>query len=155
MEIGEEQKLIYAIALRLCTGRQLAALFHTTVADLRVFVADNQERITKARERFENPEADNGKALSSIEPGQLSDLWITNKYERLRQIQYGAEKMKDYIEAGGLAPTEFATAVRELRAYMTAAASELGQLLNRGAGDQGDGSYLSVDIQGVDMENLR
>ena len=73
----------------------------------------------------------------------------------MKQIQYGAEKMKEYIEYGGLVPTEFATAVRELRAYMTAAASELGQLLNRGAGDSGQGEYLSVDIQGVDMENLR
>ena len=49
MEIDEEQKLIYAIALRLCTGRQLATLFHTTVADLKVFVTDNEERITKTR----------------------------------------------------------------------------------------------------------
>lgn len=152
MEMDEEQRLIYAIALRLCSAKQLAVLFGTTVPELRQFVADNQERIERARERFINPEQADRKALS---PGQLSDLWITNKYERLKQIQYGAEKMKDYIEAGGLMPTEFATAVRELRAYMTAAASELGQLLNRGAGDSGEGEYLSVDIQGVDMEALR
>lgn len=153
MEMDEEQRLIYAIALRVGTGRQLAGMFVLTLAELRAFVEEHKERITRTRERFMNPEPES--ALSMIEPGQLSDLWITNKYERLKQIQYGAEKMKDYIEAGGLAPTEFATAVRELRAYMTAAASELGQLLNRGAGDSGDGSYLSVDIQGVDMENLR
>lgn len=152
MEMDEEQRLIYAIALRVGTGRQLAEMFGTTLPELKAFVEEHRERIERTRERFENPKES---ALSVVEPGQLSDLWITNKYERLKQIQYGAEKMKDYIEAGGLAPTEFATAVRELRAYMTAAASELGQLLNRGAGDSGDGSYLSVDIQGVDMENLR
>lgn len=152
MEMDEEQRLIYAIALRLATAKQLAALFHTGVPELRVFVADNEERIAKARERFENPEPES--ALSTVEPGQLSDLWITNKFQRLKRMQNAAEDMESLMSQP-LSAGELSTAVREFRSYMMLAANELGQLLHRGAGDSGDGSYLSVDIQGVDMENLR
>ncbi len=69
-------------------------------------------------------------------------------------MQDAAEEMQQLMNSS-LSASELSTAVRELRSYMQLAANELGQLLHRGAGDAGDGSYLSVDINGVNMENLR
>lgn len=151
MEKEEEQRLIYAIALRVGTGRTLAEAFGLSMAELKQFVTDNHDRLQATRERFEAPEVEPSSAPT---PGQLSDLWITNKYERLKRMQDAAEEMQDLMN-GSLSASELATAVRELRSYMQLAANELGQLLNRGAGDAGDGSYLSVSVNGVDMEHLR
>lgn len=156
MPFDDETKLIYAIALQLAKAGELAELFHTNVVDLQEFVAEHRERITAVRERFLEPEnAEDGKALSSVNPGQLEDLWISNKYERLRRMQDAADRMEEMIMTGHLAPAELATAVRELRSYMALAANELGQLLHRGAGDTATGDTLSVEIGGVDMESLR
>lgn len=152
MEKETEQRLIYAIALRVGTGKTLADSFGITLPELKQFVADNHDRLLATRERLEAPEpATSGKALS---PGQLSDLWITNKYERLKRMQDAAEEMQNLMN-GSLSAAELATAVRELRSYMQLAANELGQLLHRGAGDAGDGSYLAVTFNGVDMEQMK
>ena len=153
MQLEEEQRLIYAIALRLCNARQLAYLFNTTVEELKVYVADNTERIEAARQRLENP--DPPPPPADVTPGQLDDLWISNKFERLKRLQELAEQMKEYLDARTLSPTEFATAVREYRSYMNSAAQELGQLLNRGAGDGAAGDVLSVEIGGVDLGALQ
>lgn len=153
MDRETQRRLIYAIALRVGTGQQIADLFGITLAGLKLFVERHHDRLVAVREQFERPE----RAPTDTEPtpGQLSDLWITNKYERLKRMQDVAEEMEQTISNGGMSVSELSTAVRELRSYMMLAANELGQLLNRGAGDSGDGSYLSVNIQGVDMENLR
>ncbi len=151
MEKEEEQRLIYAIALRVGTGRQLAETFGLSMAELKRFVADNHDRLQATRERFEAPEP---MVVRDPTPGQLSDLWITSKYERLKRMQDAAEEMQNLMN-GSLSASELATAVRELRSYMQLAANELGQLLHRGAGDAGDGSYLAVTFNGVDMENLK
>lgn len=148
-----EQTLINAIALRVGTASQLSARFSIPVPELREFAADNIERIKAAKARLEGDlPADDGKALS---PTQLDQLWITNKFERLKRLQSIAEETEHMIVNGGMSVSELSMAVREFRSYLMLAANELGQLLNRGAGDSGDGGYLSVDIQGVDMESLR
>lgn len=85
-------------------------------------------------------------------PKQLDDLWLTNKFERLKRIQFLADGMYESIVSGAYYGD--ATLMREYRSYLMLAANELGQLLHRGAGDSG-GDTLSVDIQGIDMENLR
>lgn len=154
MDKETEQRLVYAIALRVGTGQQIADLFGITLHGVKLFAQRNQERLERARERITGEAAPQPEAAQPT-PGQLSDLWITNKYERLKRLQTIAEEMEKTIANGGMSAAELATAVRELRSYMMLAANELGQLLHRGAGDSGDGSYLSVDIQGVNMENLR
>jgi hypothetical protein len=82
-------------------------------------------------------------------------MWITNKAQRLQRLQRVADIAYDDIVSGGLVGAELATAVREFRSYLTSAANELGQLLHRGAGDSGTGDYLSVELNGVDMDSLR
>lgn len=157
MERHEEQALINAIALRVGTAGQLSERFGIPVPELRAFAAERLERIQAAKRRLEGeeepPKADSGKALS---PENLSDLWITNKFERLKRLQEIAEaSFEELTGSAGMTPAEYATSMREFRSYLMLAANELGQLLNRGAGDSGDGSYLSVEISGVNMENLR
>ncbi len=55
MEKEEEQRLIYAIALRVGTGRQLAETFGLSMAELKQFVADNHDRLQATRDRFDEP----------------------------------------------------------------------------------------------------
>lgn len=156
MEREDEQRLIAAIALRVGTGQQIADLFGITLPGLKAYVEKNRERIQRAQDRILGRTQEvEAPAPSQPTPGQLDDLWITNKYERLKRMQNAAEEMQAMMESGALAPAELATAVRELRSYMMLAANELGQLLHRGAGEQANGDVLSVEISGVDMETLR
>lgn len=148
MERDEHKKLIRAIALREGTARQLAERFGITTQGLRRFAEKYMHEI----ENWEDPEED----PSGVTPQQLEDLWIANKYERLKRMQEVAEVTAELIQFGRqLAPAELATAIREYRSYMMLAANELGQLLHRGSGDSGQGDTLSVSIEGVDMDTMR
>lgn len=150
----ERQELIYTIAIRAGTAREIAERYGTTTTELRRFVADNREAIEAEQRRQEGPEDPQADA-ATLTPTQLEDLWITNKFERLKRLQQVSEKTEEMITSGGMSVAEMTMAVREFRSYLMLAANELGQLLHRGSGDAGTGDSLSVDIQGIDMENLR
>jgi predicted transcriptional regulator len=141
--------IINAIASREGTAQQIAGWYGYTVDELRVFTAKEMEAIKLAREAYEasNEEEEDSDVVT---PSQLSELWIGNKFARLKRYELVADHlMKEALRVPD------ATVLRELRSYMMAAANELGQLLHRGSGDAGAGDRLSVDIQGVDMESMR
>lgn len=148
----ERRILIDAIASREAPAKELAHKYGYSVADLRAFTEANLEAIQLERTALDQQEAE---AAATLTPKQLDDLWITNKFERLKRYQAVCDKLYRDAMNRGLAGTEFATALRELRSYMLAVGNELGQLLHRGAGDAGTGDVASYDIQGVDLENLR
>lgn len=143
----KEQALIRAIATREGKASELATRFAITVPELRQFVQDNLEHI----EAYAESPSDSGTVL----PADLDELWIGNKTERLRRLQEIAEISYRDIMHGDLAGAELATATREFRSYLMLAANELGQLLNRGAGDSGEGTFLSVEMNGVNMDDLK
>jgi hypothetical protein len=152
MDRVKENALITAIASRTGTAKQLAELFSMEIPDLRAFTADNLERIKAEHERLTAPE----RPETEVAPDQLSALWITNKFERLKRLQAIAEETEQMImHNDAMSASEMATAIREFRSYLMLAAQELGQLLNRGAGEGAMGETLSVEIAGVDMESLR
>lgn len=141
--------LLNAIATREGTAKQIAQWYGHTVPDLRKFVEENREELERVRQHWEATEAEQN--IKTITPTELSQLWITNKLARLTRYEQIANLL--FEEAAG--GSTDATVLRELRSYLAAAANELGQLLHRGAGDAGTGDTLSVDIQGVDLDNLR
>lgn len=149
----ERQSLINDIATRAGTARELAAKHHMDVTDLRSFAETHMPAIEAAKRRLEAPE-ETTEAPDIVTPKQLDDLWITNKFQRLKRLQAVADYTEKMITDGAMTPAELATAVREFRSYLMLAANELGQLLNRGAGDTST-EGLSIDIAGVDMDNLR
>jgi len=153
MSDSDHRELISEIASREYTGSQLAVRWSVAVPTLREFVASNQEAIEAERRRLDTPES----ALSeTVSPTQLDDLWITNKFQRLRRLQAVADETYDTIINGqAMNPAEQATVIREFRSYLMLAANELGQLLHRGSGDNATDATLSVEIAGVDMEQLR
>ena len=155
MTPAERQSLINAIALRQGTARELAKRFDATPEELREFVTNNLRAIEAAKRRL----TDGAAAIAEVDtvtPVQLDELWITNKFERLKRLQAVAEETYMSITQGAMVtPAEQAMAVREFRSYLMLAANELGQLLHRGSGDAGTGDSLSVDIVGVDMDSLR
>jgi hypothetical protein len=148
----DRQILINAIANREGNARELAERFNTTVSDLKVFVADNKPAIEAAQKRLSGEAEQRPEELT---PTQLDELWIGKKFERLRRLQEVAEAQYNSIQQGHLLPAEMTTAVREFRSYLALAANELGQLLHRGAGEAAEGDTLGVDIQGVNMDDLR
>lgn len=150
MDAETRLELIADIASREHTAGQIAARFGIPVPTLRAFVQDNLPAIEAERRRQDEPAPQD-----ELSPADLSTLWITNKYERLKRLQEVADETKQMIDDGGMSPAEFATAVREFRSYLMLAANELGQLLHRGSGDSGTDDILSVEIGGVNMESLR
>jgi hypothetical protein len=154
MERYEEQAVINAIATRQGTARELAEKFNTTTEALRLFATEHKERIEQAKRRLEGGEEEEA-TPDTLTPTQLDDLWITNKFERLKRLQAVAEETENMIVGGGMSAAELSMAVREFRSYLMLAANELGQLLHRGSGDSGAGDTLSVEIAGVDMDALR
>lgn len=144
----DQHALINAIANREGTAKQLAERYGATVQELRMFVEDHRAEIEQAT-------VDNVPTPDDITPQQLDDLWITNKFERLKRLQAVADTTYMAIDDHMLVGPDLAMAVREFRSYLMLAANELGQLLHRGSGDTGTGDTLSVDIQGIDMENLK
>lgn len=146
------QSLMNAIALRQGKPSELAKQYKTTVDALRAFVVEHHDELTIIREEYE---ASQGESTGDLTPAQLSDLWITNKFDRLQRYQAVADQL--YNEVTGpnhIVGSEYATALRELRSYMQSVANELGQLLHRGSGES-DSDSLSVDIQGIDINTLR
>lgn len=146
----DRETLIQEIASKAYTPSQLANKYETDIATLRQFVTDHREQLRAARDALEGVKAE----ASDVTPGQLDDLWISNKFERLQRYQDVAEALYESLTEGGSAALD-STTLREFRSYLAAAANELGQLMHRGSGESGTDSSLSVDIQGVDIENFR
>ena len=140
--MSERQKLIIAIASKERTAQELAADFGHTVAELQEFTSKNIKAIKRAHDVLEHESA----SIDVVTPESLSELWISNKTERLTRYQKIADRL--YQDAMKFSPD--ATVLRELRFYMLAAANELGQLLHRGSGESGDGDKLQVEFKGVD-----
>jgi transposase-like protein len=138
--------MIRAIARREGTVRELAHRFGIALDQLRKFAADHMEEIKEYAQQ---------QTTGEPTPEDLDSLWITNKTQRLRRLQEIAEISYRDITAGDLVGAELATATREFRSYLMLAANELGQLLHRGAGDSGEGNYLSVEMNGVNMDELK
>lgn len=142
---GDIEALIQAIANREGTAQQLASSFGYTVNELKQFTNVYKERIKQAASEPEEPS-------NVVTPTQLDELWITNKFERLKRLQNVADLAYRAIEAGGYGDS---TLVREFRSYLMLAANELGQLLHRGSGDSADGETLNVSFEGIDLEQLK
>lgn len=143
---------MHALAYRLGTGKALSQRFGLSLDQLKEFVTENRSQIQRIADGEPEPEPEKEEVVT---PEQLDDLWITNKFQRLRRMQKVAEETEDMIFAGGMTPAELSTAIREFRSYLMLAANELGQLLHRGSGEAGTGDSLHIDIQGVDMETMR
>ncbi len=145
--------LINDIATRAGTIADLTKWYGLTKAELKTFLDQNKEAIEEARDTHEGKE----EQLTNPEPDpkQLDDLWITNKFERLKRYQEMADVLYADAINGSLGGADLATTVREFRSYAQLAANELGQLLHRGSGDAGTGDSLSIDFVGVDPETLR
>lgn len=158
MSDAERQELVIAIASREGTARELAERFGYTTKELRAFVDENKKAILYARISLEDQEEEaTEEDLAALErgdvvtPAQLDELWISKKIARLTRYETIANKL--YADAMTSSPDS--TVLRELRAYMNAAAQELGQLLHRGAGDSGTGDKLTVHMVGVDPDSFR
>lgn len=143
--------LITAIALRQGTASELAERFQRPVAALKRFATQNHAAIELAAQRG----AQRATEGTEPDPVQLDELWITNKFERLKRLQQLAELQYRDAATGGLVGPDLSTALREFRSYLALAANELGQLLHRGSGESGASDMLNVNIEGVDMDALR
>ena len=140
----EASELIRDIATRAGTAKTLARQYGCTVAELRTFTQTYHDEIAAYAETPEVPFVD-------PTPTELGDLWITNKFERLRRIQAIADATLESIVTGGVDQA----LLREYRSYLALAANELGQLLHRGSGESTEGETLEVDIVGVDKDAMR
>jgi hypothetical protein len=140
----EASELIRDIATRAGTAKTLARQYGCTVAELRTFTETYRAEIEAYAD--EPPEA-----FLDPSPTELTDLWITNKFERLRRIQAIADATLEVISNGGVDQA----LLREYRSYLALAANELGQLLHRGSGESAEGETLEVDIVGVDKDAMR
>ena len=140
----EHKQLINAIARKEGNARYISNKYNRSVDWLREFVRQHKEELEEAREAL---------SIEDTEPtpSQLGELWISNKTERLRRYQAIADEL--YKEAMD-DPTD-ATVLREFRSYLAAVANELGQFLNRGAGEGNPDDTLSVEVEGVNTERLK
>lgn len=145
-DIEERQELIDAIAEREGTAQEIAKWFGYRVSELRAFVDENKEEIERRAIELSQPNES-----SEPSPTQLDELWITNKFERLKRLQKTADLLYIQILAGSID----STILREFRSYTTTVANELGQLLHRGSGESGTGDSLAIEIEGIDMDKLR
>jgi hypothetical protein len=146
--------MINDIINRSGTANDISKWYGVPVEELRNFVDDNRDRLTLMANSVESidPETDDEPRDESntLTPSQLSDLWITNKFQRLYRLQEISEVLYKHAKDSCDSVT-----VREFRSYLILAANELGQLLHRGSGESAGDDVLSVDIQGVDMESMR
>lgn len=147
LEDSDRQALIIAIAGREGTIDQLEQWFGVTEEFLEAFVHENLTAIQLAKEALDRGEAAEDEDVS---PKKLDELWISKKAARLTRYQAVADSL--YQKALKSADT---TVLREFRAYLQAAANELGQLMHRGSGDAGEGDILSVRWEGVNPDRLR
>lgn len=146
MHPDQRKALVFALVTKQGNARELSERFSRSVDWLRKFVEDNKQELEEARRAYELSQDTN-----DVTPQQLSELWITKKFERLQRYEEIANLLYEEAKKD---PTD-STVLRELRSYLAAVANELGQLLHRGAGDAATGDTLSVDIQGVDLDSLR
>lgn len=146
LDESERAELIRDIATRAGTAKEIAKWYGTTVDALRMFVAAHQDELLAYRDS--GPEES-----TEPTPTELGDLWITNKFERLKRLQAIADKAYEGMANGTVVID--AVSLREFRSYLALAANELGQLLHRGSGEAADGETLHVEIPGVNMETLR
>jgi uncharacterized ferritin-like protein (DUF455 family) len=150
MANADRALLISDIAARKYKASELAIYWQIPLDDLKAFVQEHRAMIEAEAERLNSPEQPD-----TVTPQQLEDLWITNKFERLKRLQKVAETTYNAITDGSQSTAELAIVVREFRSYLMLAANELGQLLHRGSGESGTGDSLSVEINGVDMGDLQ
>lgn len=151
MTPADRRALINAIALREGTAKELANRFKRSVAWLTEFARRNHGEIELVAQRA----SQEAEEATEPTPTQLDELWITNKFERLRRLQDLAEEQYRDVATGNLEGAELSTALREFRSYLALAANELGQLLHRGSGDSSSSDILSVEVEGVDMNRLQ
>lgn len=149
MSDADRWVLINAIATREGTAQEISERYGRSLKFLTSFVERNKQAIEEARDKYL---ASNTQSTSDTTPTpiDLETLWIADKTQRLKRMQAVAELLYDDCMRGGMD----AAALREFRSYCASAANELGQLLHRGAGDSGT-DVLNVDIQGINLENLR
>jgi hypothetical protein len=141
--------LVNALAFKERTITQLCTEYAASRDEIIAFGNANREQIEKLRKQEQAVALE--KASDEPTPTQLSELWITNKFERIKRLQDVADKL--YVSINDLGAD--AVTVREFRSYLLLVANELGQLLHRGAGDSAEADTLRVDISGIDMETLR
>jgi len=139
---GMTAELVTAIASRQWTAQELSNIFNMSVAELRLFVDANTDRIEEARAVYDELEAQSAE--------EATELWISIKAERLRRLQQVASVLYE-----GAIRTYDPTILREFRSYMALAANELGQLLHRGSGENPEGAIANYLIDGVDVNDLR
>ncbi len=140
---ADKQLLLQAIASRSSTTAELTQRYGTTVKTLKEFVNAHLEELEQLRQMMEEESPD--------EIALLDKMWITSKPERVERYQAVCDLLYDEVMEG----SRDAVVLRELRSYLLAVANELGQLMHRGSGDAGLGDSLSIDIQGVDINQLR
>jgi len=138
MTDDEQASLIQDIATKAGTIRELCEWYELTRDELQTFYDVHRQAV----ETFGQPKV-------------IDDLWISNKFERLKRYQTVADTLENHVANGGLSSAELSTCVREFRSYLMLAANELGQLMHRGAGETGMGEELDVRVQGVNMEALK
>ena len=131
--------LIRDLALGELTGQELSVKYKCQVPELRAFVEENREELEQVRHELAQY------ALMADENG----LWVTSKVERLKRYQQVLEILLP------AASTLDAMVIREIRSYLNDVADELGQLLNRGTGENDGSVKTNYQINGVDIEDLR
>jgi hypothetical protein len=151
----DRQALVNALATREGSATDIAKWYALTPTELTEFVAENRAELEDTRTRLLSTAVVPSESDATPTPTQLADLWLTNKFERLKRYQDVAELLYTDLAAGGLSGADLSTAAREFRSYCSLAANELGHLLHRGAGDSGDGDTLSIDLNGVDINSLK
>lgn len=151
----DRQALVNALATREGSAADIAKWYALTPEELREFVEKYRGELEDTRTRLLNTTVQPSESDATPTPTQLADLWLSNKFERLKRYQTVAELLYGDLEAGGLSGADLSTAAREFRSYCSLAANELGHLLHRGAGDSGDGDTLSIDLNGVDINSLK
>lgn len=147
--------LVNDIASRAGKASEIAKWYGATVAELKAFTEDHRAEIETAKERLAAPVNSKPELLTNPTPKELDELWLTKKTARLNRMEEVADVLYRDIMHGNLAGTELATAVREFRSYLQAAANELGQLMHRGAGEANPDDTMSLQFNGVDLDNLR
>lgn len=146
MDESTKQELIIAIAGREGNARELSERFGRSIAFLKRFAAEHERELELAREALEQGHSDD-----LVTPSELDAHWISQKTVRLAAYEQVANFLFTDIKNG----IRDSTTLREFRAYLNAAAQELGQLLHRGSGEGNDGDKLSVQWEGVDPESFR
>lgn len=148
MDVNTRQELISVIASREKTATELSEEYGLSVAKLKAFTIKHREAIELAADALSQEDSD--EPIDVVTPTQLTELWISNKFARLKRYELIADGLFTRAAKGSVDPV----VLREMRFYMTAAANELGQLLHRGAGEQADGDKLQVEFLGVDPNSF-